>query len=43
MYWNFIIRKFFEHVGNKIELKWIDNLRAGASYEYLKCVKFHSD
>ena len=38
-----VIRKFLEYVGSQIELKWIDNLRAGASYEYLKCLKVHSD
>jgi hypothetical protein len=38
-----VIKKFLEYVADKIDLKWSDNLRAGASYEYLKCLKFHSD
>ena len=38
-----MIRKFLKYISDKIDLKWIDNLRAGASYEYLKCLKFHSD
>ncbi len=38
-----MIRKFLESIGTKIELKWTDNLSAGVSYEYLKCLKLRSD
>ncbi len=38
-----MIWKFLKYISGKIDLKLIDNLRSGASYEYLKCLKFHSD
>ena len=36
-----VIRKFLEYLSTKLELKWADNMAIGASYEYLKCLKFH--
>jgi hypothetical protein len=38
-----VIRKFLEYISQKIELKWVDGLKEGMSYEYLKTIKYRTN
>jgi hypothetical protein len=38
-----VIRKFLEYISQKIELKWVDRLKEGMSYEYLKTIKYRTN